>query len=100
MDLSDSRSSPPVSVSNSTIRSFTPIGSAYVLMTSSLPWPTFFATRTVSLCFTRAAILTASPAAEAQSYIELLQTCIPSRSHIMLWYSKSAWSIPWLISGW
>ena len=86
-------------MSNSTGRSFTPIGSAYVLMTSSLPCPMPFATRIVFLPFTREAILTASPAADAQSYIELLQTCIPSRSHIMLWYSKSAWSIPWLISG-
>ncbi len=68
-------------------------------MTSSLPSPMLFATRTVPLPFTLAAILTASPAADAQSYIELLQTCIPSRSHIMLWYSKRAWSIPWLISG-
>jgi len=57
------------------------------------------ATRKTSLFLTRAAILTASAAPEAQSYIELLQACMPRRSHIRLWYSKSAWRIPWLISG-
>jgi hypothetical protein len=48
------------------------------------------AMRKTSLFFTRAAILTASAALEAQSYIELLHACMPRRSHIRLWYSKRA----------
>ncbi len=47
----------------------------------------------------RTVMRTASPRAEAQSYIDELATSMPVSSHIMLWYSNRACSMPWEISG-
>jgi hypothetical protein len=48
----------------------------------------------------RTAISRASASAEAPSYIEALLTSRPVSAHIMLWYSYSSCSVPWLASAW
>ena len=42
----------------------------------------------------------ASAATVQPSYPEAFDTSIPVSSQIAVWYSKIAWSTPWLISGW
>ena len=48
----------------------------------------------------RVAIRAASPRADAQSYMDELAASMAVSSHIMLWYSNSACSMPCEISGW
>ncbi len=43
---------------------------------------------------------TASPRAVDASYMLEFTTSMAVSSAMYDWYSKSAWSIPWLISGW
>ncbi len=45
------------------------------------------------------AIMAASAQAVAPSYKDALLTSMPVRPQIMVWYSKIAWRVPWLISG-
>ncbi len=56
-------------------------------------------TMNLFLPVTLAHIRAASATEDAQSYIDEFATSRPTSSAIRLWYSKSAWSIPWLISG-
>ena len=46
------------------------------------------------------AITEASTAAVAPSYIDEFETSIPVKLQIIVWYSKTACKVPWLISGW
>jgi len=48
----------------------------------------------------RMAIIAASANALAPSYIDTLATSMPVSSQSMLWNSKPAVNVPWLISGW
>ena len=60
------------------------MGLTYALMTSSLVGPMSPQSRNRLLPVTFAAMRVASPAADAQSYIELLHASILRRSHIRL----------------
>jgi len=46
------------------------------------------------------AMIAASAKAVAPSYMDAFDTSMPVSEAIMLWNSKVAWRVPWLISGW
>ena len=73
---------------------------AYVFTT----WRTCGLTASASTTFVRPvwlrAMKHASAATVQPSYPDALETSMPVSSQIAVWYSKIAWSTPWLISGW
>ena len=48
----------------------------------------------------RTAIRHASASADAPSYSDAFETCMPVRLAIIVWYSYSSCSVPWLASAW
>src|SRR4030066_595909 len=73
---------------------------AYVRATSFFSGLTALLMRNFDPPEIRWLIKTASPRALDASYMLQFTTSIPVSSVMNDWYSNSAWSIPWLISGW